>query len=349
MSNLFSTRSSSSIRTSFRATVRSISSSQRHALAASSSSSSSSSSSTNSPSSSKASWSRPIQEGALPAYDEALNLISSNSEKLRNQIQELKSKSHKSTPEGRATIQSLEIASQINDPKILWEFQNGKLDMSKSVFRHLRERAWRKYGSLDKVIQRVVLMKVVPDVIPSIHAKADLQVAFGQGAGIGDHGGEGGDVLTGVFLQPGQTVSQPQLTATTFHTDTRLYTILMVDPDAPCEETESFKTYAHWLVTDVPLSATANTIPSDLSHQLPYIPPHPQKGSPYHRYTTLLLRQPEGSPSSTSSDPIDRENFNVSDYILRNGLTPVGIHFWREIWSKENAADVSKIYSEILG
>ena len=45
-------------------------------------------------------------------------------------------------------------------------------------------------------------MHVLPDVIPRIEPTVDLQIAFGQGDGVGDHGGTGGDVLAGVFLPP---------------------------------------------------------------------------------------------------------------------------------------------------
>lgn len=34
---------------------------------------------------------------------------------------------------------------------------------------------------------------------------------------------------------------------TLFHTDTRLYTLLMVDLDVPNPETQSFTTYLHWM------------------------------------------------------------------------------------------------------
>jgi large subunit ribosomal protein L35 len=43
-------------------------------------------------------------------------------------------------------------------------------------------------------------MRVVPDVVPFANPTVDLQVSFGEGSGFGDHGGEGGEVLAGVFL-----------------------------------------------------------------------------------------------------------------------------------------------------
>lgn len=97
--------------------------------------------------------------------------------------------------------------------------------------------------------------------------------------------------------------------------------------------------------TDVPLSATRNTLPSGHATALPYVPPHPQRGTPYHRYTTLLLEQ--SSPSTPSAE-IHRDGFDVRAYIEQNNLTVAGIHFWRGQWRPENAGTVSKVYEEIL-
>lgn len=49
-------------------------------------------------------------------------------------------------------------------------------------------------------------MKVLPDAIPFITPVIDLQVAFGEGDGIGDHGGEAGTVTPGCFV-PAEKVS----------------------------------------------------------------------------------------------------------------------------------------------
>jgi hypothetical protein len=43
-------------------------------------------------------------------------------------------------------------------------------------------------------------MSVLPDAISYITPVVDLQVAFGEGEGIHDHGGSGGDVVPGCFV-----------------------------------------------------------------------------------------------------------------------------------------------------
>ncbi|GJN38522.1 hypothetical protein PR202_gb27572 [Eleusine coracana subsp. coracana] len=39
------------------------------------------------------------------------------------------------------------------------------------------------------------------------------------------------------------------------HDQARLYTLVMVDPDAPSPSKPEYREYLHWLVTDIPESA----------------------------------------------------------------------------------------------
>ena len=78
-----------------------------------------------------------------------------------------------------------------------------------------------------------------------------------------------------------------------------------------------------------------------------YIPPHPQKGTHYHRYTILLL--PQKSPISVPVFARDqRLGFSVRDFIETYDLDlPAGggAFMWREVW--DNA--VSTVHKEVLG
>lgn len=94
---------------------------------------------------------------------------------------------------------------------------------------------------------------------------------------------------------------------------------------------------------NIPLSASSTTLPlSDVPAALAYVPPHPQNGTPYHRYTTLLLEQP--TKLELAAEP-SRLGFSVRDFVEAHGLKPAGVSFFRQKWDK----DVSAIYSEVLG
>lgn len=285
-------------------------------------------------------WKPAVEKGKMPAYDEALAFVQADSAAQRERLADAKKQSDVSPQ----LVDALEVASEINLPEVRAAFLQGQGDLSRPVYRHLREQAWRLGGALDRLVERATLMHILPDVVPSITFEADLQVAFGTGAGIGDHGGSGGDVLPGVFLPVASTRDAPRITATVFHPEERRYTLMLVDPDRPSEESESYETFVHWLVQDIPLSATQSSLPETLSEALPYIPPHPQQGTPYHRYTMLLFEQTQ--PVQRSQVP--RTPFQVSAFAEQHGLELRGLHFWRAKWSTENREAINFIYREVL-
>ena len=100
---------------------------------------------------------------------------------------------------------------------------------------------------------------------------------------------------------------------------------------------------------NIPLSCATQSIEIPEGHT-PYIPPHPQRGTPYHRYVLLLLPQP--SPTEPISIPAlsdaDRLRFNVREFTAQHGLdgnTGGGAHMWRQVWDE----GVSQIYATVLG
>jgi large subunit ribosomal protein L35 len=113
----------------------------------------------------------------------------------------------------------------------------------------------------------------------------------------------------------------------------------------------------YWLLTliprpNIPVSSTS-TSPISLSDEASsalWIPPHPQKGTPYHRYCVFLLEHPEPN-KRVEIEPIDQEgrnSFILRDFVARWGFKPQtggGAHFWRSIWDPE----VSEIYKKIIG
>lgn len=100
---------------------------------------------------------------------------------------------------------------------------------------------------------------------------------------------------------------------------------------------------------NIPLSATSTSplaIPHPHTH---YIPPHPQQGTPYHRYVVLLL--PQASPTEPIKLPnipeAERLGFNFRAFADEHGFDGSkggGAHMWREVWDET----VSKIYRDVL-
>lgn len=91
-----------------------------------------------------------------------------------------------------------------------------------------------------------------------------------------------------------------------------------------------------------------NPIPLTTTHT-PYIPPHPQRGTPYHRYVIMLV--PQQNPTERIKVPVpteqERLGFDYRAFAATHGLDATkggGIFMWREVWDET----VSKIYAEVL-
>ncbi|KAK9899746.1 PEBP-like protein [Cystobasidium minutum MCA 4210] len=312
------------------------------ATAATQASASSSAASTSSAGAAATSYSRPVPQGSLPVYDEALAYIEQDRkeklkalEDLKKELQSLGSDaSSSSRSELQNRITATEIASMINDPEVRWQFRNGAADMSKPVNRYLAEQAWRDNGDLGILMQRVSQMNIVPDLIGHIAPQVDLRVSL-----------KGGYVEPGSFINPNQTIKAPKLKVQVYHPEERLYTLLMVDPDSPDAATDGFRTKCHLAVANIPLSATVDSI--DLSAGrtlLSYTPPHPEKGTRYHRYTYLLLEQSQALPDQTVVSEEHIKDFDVRSFAAEHSLEPVGVTFFRQVWDQ----DVPTIFKDIL-
>jgi large subunit ribosomal protein L35 len=80
-------------------------------------------------------------------------------------------------------------------------------------------------------MERVHQMNVIPDVLPELHPNFDLHVTVRRPHKELRKSTKSNAVYEpGVFFTPDQTLTPPTLYANVFHTDTRLYTMMLVDP-----------------------------------------------------------------------------------------------------------------------
>ncbi|KAJ7226138.1 phosphatidylethanolamine-binding protein, partial [Mycena pura] len=358
-------------------------------------------------------WSPPLPAGVVPAYDEAVKLIRADARRVRAEVRSQRAEVERAhallcgeLPPGaeplvglersvveervedmREKLHILDVQSEVNLPEVRWSVANGMADMSVPSHRHLVEQRWRKDGDLDLLMERIHQMHVVPDVLPVLHPSLDLHLtarllpvhfdALMHRNRAQRRVNTFKDVVPGNYLTPRQTRALPKLYANVFHTDVRLYTMLMVDPDVPDEETRTFTTFLHWLKPNIPLSATHTGRIPLLNTHTRYVPPHPQRGTPYHRYVTLLLPQPPlpGKKYNRSTEALmtaqqarlaqslrdqaaadaaraaaipvvadaGRLRFDVRAFAREwglNGAVGGGVHMFREVWDK----DVGAVY-----
>lgn len=158
--------------------------------------------------------------------------------------------------------------------------------------------------------------QVVPDVIDISPAK-EIQVIYTSGI----------KVEQGKELTPTQVKDQPQ-----FEYEAKpdeLYTLAMVDPDAPSRKDPKYREVLHYLVTNIPGSDVSK---GDILAE--YIGSGPPSASNYHRYVFLLYHQKNGkvvSPMKISKTSREgRFNFSIRNFAKANNLgEPVAANFYQ--------------------
>lgn len=158
--------------------------------------------------------------------------------------------------------------------------------------------------------------QVVPDVIDNIPAKV-VQVNYASGV----------EVEQGNKLAPTQVKDLPQFK---FEAQPgQLYTLAMVDPDAPSRADPKFREILHYLVVNIPGSEVnkGDTLAE-------YIGSGPPKDTGYHRYVFLVYLQKGGRLSSdmkiSNTSRQGRVSFSIRNFAKSNNLgEPVAANFYQ--------------------
>ncbi|MCJ1317829.1 hypothetical protein MMC15_003156 [Xylographa vitiligo] len=226
-------------------------------------------------------------------------------------------------------LEELKVLADVNDPLIKKRFEDGLGDMNRPIYRYLADRKWREYKRL-VMMQRISQMHIVPDVLPHLDPIAEVSLAFGRR-----------NVQPGEFVDSRISETAPRLNVQLFEKGEKLITLVVLDSDVPNVEKDAFEYRCHFLATNIPLSPTTTSLPfSMLSKEsqvvLPWLPPHAQKGSPYHRLSIFVLQQPEGNALDVEAIRTreKRDGFNLRSFNDRHLVKPIGVHLFRTIWDE---------------
>ncbi|PVU97132.1 hypothetical protein BB560_002636 [Smittium megazygosporum] len=279
-----------------------------------------------------------------PAYEEALKIIDNyhnkcleNIKKLESQLKDCASSEERESIERQILVQSVESERHFNEVK--WNARNRNFDLSKPVYRALKEEAFRK-RPLEVVMQRAYQMFVIPDLIdPSKFesASAQLDLTFDS---LQDD-----PIESGIIIQAEKVVNPPKINFIPFHTDSKLYTILLVDPDSPDQQSQSFKQKCHFAACNVPFDIYNNKYDPETMGEvaISYIPPHPEDGTKIHRYVYLVLKQ--GKNGNVQINPSDiPKTIETRSFCEKLDLSPVAVTFFRSEWDPS----VDLIHTNIL-
>lgn len=251
----------------------------------------------------------------------------------------------------RKYLEQLKVLADVNDPMIRKRFEDGEGkshprdsaflrmifsltllrtgDMNRPIYRYLADRKWRAYKRL-LIIQRISQMHVVPDVLPHLDPIADVGMAFGRRA-----------VLPGEFIDSRVSEMPPRLHVQIFEKGEALVSIVVLDSDVPNVEKDGFDYRCHFLAANIPLSPTITSLPfaqfdKDAQIVLPWLAPHAQKGSPYHRLSVFVLQQPQGKVLDVDAMRAreKREGFNLRSFNDRHLVKAIGVNLFRTIWDE---------------
>lgn len=291
--------------------------------------------------------------GLNPAYDEALKVISAYKIKKTAEAKEVSKEIEQAQKSNDTELVSdlkkkwfnLAVEAEINDSEVLWNAKHGNYDLSKPVYQYLKEKEWNE-RPLEVLMQRLLQMFVLPDLLdPRVvgipTAQLNIVLPTSEDKDIS------AAIEPGVVIEPQTARKQPEIELVTFHKDTRLHTLVMVDLDEPFEQQQTFREQFHWVVGNVPFSMTQSKMDlTDALELMPYIPPHPAKGTPTHRYAIVAFAQGEADTTKLdkSSIELDSRHMVLREFAAQYDLHPVGISFFRANWDES----VDEVYRDVL-
>ncbi|CED84989.1 Phosphatidylethanolamine binding protein [Phaffia rhodozyma] len=169
---------------------------------------------------------------------------------------------------------------------------------------------------------------IVPDLLAEFNPTAVLAVTY-----------DGSQATYGQNLTISQVASQPNITVTPesgasgFDSDAT-FTVAMVDPSYAGADQSAGQT-RHWLTNNVKLIGSA--APYSLNYTTEAITayggPYPASGDGPHRYTILLLPQPENftAPAGLDTPGVQISTFDFAEYVSSSGLEQPVAGFYYQV------------------
>ena len=111
----------------------------------------------------------------------------------------------------------------------------------------------------------------------------------------------------------------------------RNYTLLMIDLDAPDRKEHQFRSFIHWVVSNININSSLNN--SDVI--LEYIGPGPPYHSGYHRYILLLMEQNNDFSLNKFEKYLKNRGGKNIETIMKMGFNCiVAISYFKSKWDK---------------
>jgi len=168
--------------------------------------------------------------------------------------------------------------------------------------------------------------EIIPDVVDEFRPLAELKVEYPK---VQD--------ATGVVINSSKCTQKPAIRIIPANANDwkegSLYTLCMVDPDAPTQRHPAFREWRHWVVVNMPIQlqqqggGSSEDVSGDTLSE--YQGPEPPQDSGTHRYVFMLFRQAGRLNLEPMSDIGNRRaNFHVKEFARDNNLTLLACNFY---------------------
>jgi large subunit ribosomal protein L35 len=289
--------------------------------------------------------------GLSEAFDTAYAYLKQESQDKYTALEQLESQlSH--DPANKELLQQkskLQVEAEINNPEVRFNFTYNEkyenrtsiIDYSQPVYRELKKQHWESKDQM-LLMQRLEQLNVIPDTLPTLEPKAEVSLKFLNHTAVNRF------IEPGTLLSSNVTTYPPSIKIQEFDTvdvEKQLYTVLIVNPDVPDLENNSYKTHLQWGLSNVKLDYNDNFITpkrlledSSINEIIDYCPPTPEKNLPKQRFAVWVFRQ-----SSKVDEKLNFREFDIRSFVETHQLEAIGAHLWRSEWDM-NVPKVRELY-----
>lgn len=245
---------------------------------------------------------------------------------------------NKASLSGKALDDALIDAEKFN-PEVLYNMERfaDKLDRSVPIYRKFLKDKWESYDQM-LTMQRIEQLGVIPDTLPTLVPEANVRIKFSHNTEK-----EFSDWVVPGTRMPAFAVSKPPtIEIQEFELvegSTGLYSVIVVNPDVPDLDKNSFKVSLLYGLKNVPLDFVNNTITPFSLLENPervfkvYAPVFPEKNAPTSRACLWVFRQAE----ELKDVDVSGDTFDIRSFVENHNLHAIGAHVWRQDYDRSTS------------